>query len=78
MSLQELPADQNPYARKPAPPAKWYQKWWVWTAAAAGVAVVAAAIIVPVVLSNRDLCDGKPMSVATSAPRRARCIQLRF
>ena len=38
VSLQELPADQNPYARKPAPPAKWYQKWWVWTAAAAGVA----------------------------------------
>lgn len=59
VSLQELPADQNPYARKPAPPVKWYQKWWVWTAAAAGVAVVATAIIVPVVLSNRDLCDGK-------------------
>lgn len=79
VTLQELPADQNPYARKPAPPPKWYQKWWVWTAAAAGVAVVATAIIVPVVLSNRDLCDGRldvcgDARTASSAPQ----LQIRF
>ena len=59
VTLTELPADQNPYARKPAPPQRWYQKWWVWTVAAVGVSAVATAIIVPVVLSNREFCDSR-------------------
>lgn len=59
LTLRELPEDQNPYARKAPPPPKWYQKWWVWTIAAVGVSAVATAIIVPVVLSNRDFCDSR-------------------
>lgn len=58
LTLRELPPDQNPYLQKPPPPQKWYQKWWVWTIGAVGVAVIATAIIVPVVLSRRDACDG--------------------
>jgi hypothetical protein len=59
LNLSELPADQNPYARKPAPPQKWYQKWWVWTIAAVGVSAVATAIIVPIVVTNREFCDSR-------------------
>ena len=59
LSLSELPADQNPYARKPAPPQRWYQKWWVWTIAAVGVSAVATAIIVPIVVTNREFCDSR-------------------
>lgn len=59
LSLSELPSDQNPYARKPAPAQKWYQKWWVWTIAAVGVSAVATAIIVPIVVSNREFCDSR-------------------
>lgn len=77
LTLKELPADQNPYAVKPAPPPKWYQKWWVWTAAAAGVAVVATAIIVPVVLSNRDLCDGR-LDVCRDARTTTSALQLQL
>lgn len=77
VTLQELPADQNPYAVKPAPPPKWYQKWWVWTAAAAGVAVVATAIIVPVVLSNKDLCDAR-LDVCRDARSTTGALQLQI
>lgn len=55
VDLKPLPADQNPYLVK-QPQVKWYQKWWVWTIAAVGVAAVATAIIVPVVLSQRTIC----------------------
>jgi hypothetical protein len=55
VELKPLPADQNPYLVK-QPQVKWYQKWWVWTIAAVGVAAVATAIIVPVVLSQRTIC----------------------
>lgn len=63
VTLKELPPDQNPYLRKPPPPQKWYQKWWVWTIGAVGVAAVATAIIVPVVLSRKDVCDGLDVCV---------------
>jgi hypothetical protein len=54
VKLDELPADINPYKQKAAPPPKWYDKWWVWTAGAVGVAVVVTAVAVPVSLSQRD------------------------
>jgi hypothetical protein len=63
ITLKALPPDQNPYLRKPAPPPKWYQKWWVWTIGAVGVAAVATAIIVPIVLSHKDVCDGLDVCV---------------
>lgn len=63
VKLNELPPDQNPYLVKPPPPQKWYQKWWVWTIGAVGVAAVATAIIVPVVLSRKDVCDGLDVCV---------------
>lgn len=56
LTLVELPPDQNPLLRKPQ--AKWYQKGWVWAVGAVGVAAIATAIIVPVVLSRRSVCDG--------------------
>jgi hypothetical protein len=54
VTLEELPAELNPYKPPPPPPPKWFEKWWVWTAGAAGVAVVVTAIVVPVVLSRQD------------------------
>jgi len=63
VDLKPLPADQNPYLQKAPPPQKWYQKWWVWTIGAVGVAAVATAIIVPVVLSRKDVCDGLDVCV---------------
>ena len=53
-----LPADQNPYAQKGQAPTKWYQKWWVWTLGAVGVAAIATAVIVPIVVTqNNSLCN---------------------
>lgn len=77
--LKPLPPDQNPYARKEPPPTKWYQKWWVWTLAAVGVAVIATAVIVPVVVTqNNSLCNNvdvcataSPMTQGTAAPAAA-------
>ncbi len=56
IELKPLPPDQNPYLAK-TPQVRWYQKWWVWTLVAVGVAVVATAIIVPVVLSQKTVCS---------------------
>jgi hypothetical protein len=52
--LEELPADINPYKPKPPPPPKWYEKWWVWTVGVVGVGAVVTAVVVPVVLVNKD------------------------
>lgn len=54
VTLDELPPELNPYRAKAAPPARWYDKWWVWTAGVAGLAVVVTAVAVPVALSQRD------------------------
>lgn len=66
--LKPLPPDQNPYAQKGPPPTKWYQKWWVWTLAAVGVAVVATAVIVPIVVTQRNsLCNNVDVCATASA-----------
>ncbi len=54
VTLEELPAELNPYKAKSPAPARWFDKWWVWTAGVAGVAVVVTAVVVPVVLLNKD------------------------
>lgn len=54
VKLVELPPEINPYVVKPPPPAKLYEKWWVWTAAVGGLAIVAVAVAVPVTLATRD------------------------
>ncbi len=72
VDLKPLPADQNPYLVK-QPQVKWYQKWWVWTIAAVGVAAVATAIIVPVVLSQRTIC--KEVDVCTTVGTSALTVQ---
>jgi hypothetical protein len=59
VKLEELPVGLNPYKPVPAAPARWYEKWWVWTAAAGGVAVVVTAIALGVTLGRpSDQCGG--------------------
>jgi hypothetical protein len=53
-NLEELPADINPYKPKAPPPPKWYEKWWVWTVGVVGVGAVVTAVVVPIVLTNKD------------------------
>jgi hypothetical protein len=57
VSLEELPAEINPYKVKAPPPPKWYEKWWVWTVGVVGVGVVVTAVVVPVVILRRDPID---------------------
>ncbi|HEY2749483.1 MAG TPA: PEGA domain-containing protein [Polyangia bacterium] len=52
--LEELPVGVNPYKPPPPPPPKWFEKWWVWTVGAAGVAVVVTAVVVPAWFATRD------------------------
>jgi hypothetical protein len=54
VKLEELPEGLNPYKPPPPPPRKLYEKWWVWTLAAAGVGVVVTAIVVPLYTVNSD------------------------
>ena len=54
VTLDELPPELNPYKARAAAPARWYDKWWVWTAGVAGLAVVVTAVAVPVARSQRD------------------------
>ena len=65
--LKPLPADQNPYAQKGQGQTKWYQKWWVWTLGAVGVAAIATAVIVPIVISQQNsLCNNVDVCATTS------------
>jgi hypothetical protein len=54
VTLEELPADQNPF--RPAPPKalKWYEKWWAWAVIAGGASALAVAIAVPSYYLTRD------------------------
>jgi hypothetical protein len=67
--LKLIPYDQNPYGKKAADGTRWYQKWWVWTIGAVGVAAVAAAVIVPiVVLKNNSLCNNVDVCATEMMP----------
>ncbi len=59
VKLEELPIGLNPYKLAPLKPLKWYEKWWVWTAAAGGVvAIVAIAVGVSQGTKQGDPCSG--------------------
>ena len=62
---REVDLKQKP-AELMKPQTKWYQKWWVWTLGAVGVAAVATAVIVPVVLSKRDFCEVNTLDVCAT------------
>jgi hypothetical protein len=69
VALEALPADQNPYAARPARPARWYEKSWVWiTVGATVVAVTAATVGVLIATSSESeidaFCGGSPPCVA--------------
>lgn len=53
LQLIPLPAEINPLIAKPAPK-RWYDKWWVWAAAAGGVVALVTAIVVPVAIASQD------------------------
>ncbi len=54
VQLEELPMGVNPYKPPPPPPPKWFEKWWVWTVGAVGVAAVVTAVVVPTYYGTRD------------------------
>ncbi len=66
--LAELPPGLNPYRPLGPPPPKWYEKWWVWTAGAAGVAVIAVSVIVPTVYYSRDVCQRLGADLCLTVP----------
>lgn len=78
VTLKPLPPELNPFTVKPPPPPKWYQKWWVWTLIAVGAAGVTTAIIVPVVLSKRDVCDGLDVCVIPGTNQTAAGLRVSF
>jgi hypothetical protein len=57
VKLRMLPIGTTPYRPKPPPPARWYEKWYVWAGAAGALAVVAVAVAVPVVLAGKNKVD---------------------
>jgi hypothetical protein len=57
LTLEELPAEQNPFRLQPPKPLHWYEKWWVWAVVAGGTSVLAAAIAVPSYYLTRDPID---------------------
>ena len=65
IKLDELPPEINPYKQTAPPPAKWYEKWWVWTAAAGGVAVVLSVTLAVVFTRPGDPCANNPLACYT-------------
>ncbi|MCS6913234.1 MAG: PEGA domain-containing protein [Myxococcales bacterium] len=65
--LAELPPGLNPY-RVVEPPPRWYERWWVWTVGAAGVAALSVAILVPAVYFTRSPCDRLGADVCLQVP----------
>jgi hypothetical protein len=57
VKLEELPAGVNPYKPLPPPPAKWYQKGWVWGVIAASAAAAAGgAVGIGFATQTPDVC----------------------
>ncbi|MBI5477440.1 MAG: PEGA domain-containing protein [Deltaproteobacteria bacterium] len=57
LTLEELPADQNPFRPPPPKPLKWYERWWVWTVIAGGATALALVIALPSYYLGRDPVD---------------------
>ena len=54
VQLRAKAVGTTPYRPVPPPPARWYEKWYVWAAIAGGVAAAALAISISVTSANRD------------------------
>jgi hypothetical protein len=57
VTLRMLPIGSTPYRPKPPPPARWYEKWYVWAGVAGALAVVAVAVAVPVAMAGKNRVD---------------------
>jgi hypothetical protein len=57
LTLEELPADQNPFRPPPPKPLKWYEKWWVWAVIAGGTTALALVVALPSYYLGRDPVD---------------------
>ncbi len=66
--IDELPLGLNPYKPLPPPRAKWFEKWWVWTAAVGGAAIVVTAIVVPIVVLGKNQVNAFGPDVQFSVP----------
>jgi len=69
VDLEPLPANENPYIRRPPRPARWYEKSWVWiTVGTAVVAVTAATVGILIATSEESqidtFCQGPPPCAA--------------
>lgn len=69
VDLEPLPADQNPYVRRPPRPARWYEKSWVWITVGTAVVAVTAATVGILIATSEDsqidtFCQGPPPCVA--------------
>lgn len=69
VDLRPLPANRNPYIRRPPRPARWYEKSWVWiTVGTAVVAVTAATVGILIATSEESqidtFCQGPPPCAA--------------
>jgi hypothetical protein len=60
LTLEELPADQNPFRPPPPKPLKWYERWWVWAVIAGGTTAVALVVGLPSYYLGRDKIDTFP------------------
>lgn len=68
VQLTALPPGENPNRPVGVTPPKWYEKWWVWTAGAVGVAAIATAVIVPTVLASRGVCERLDAELCVTVP----------
>jgi hypothetical protein len=57
LTLEELPADQNPFRPPPPKPLKWYERWWVWAVIAGGATALALVVALPSYYLGRDPVD---------------------
>ena len=68
VQLTELPPGENPYKPVGVQAPRWYEKWWVWTIGAVGVAAIATAVIVPTVLASRGVCERLDAELCVTVP----------
>lgn len=57
LTLEELPADQNPFRPPPPRALKWYEKWWVWAVIAGSATALALVVALPSYYAGRDPVD---------------------
>jgi hypothetical protein len=78
VTLELLPEEKLKVAKEHRPEQRWYQRWWVWPIAAVAAVGIAAAIVVPVVLSQRSDCDKLGGEVCLSVVSSTPALTVRF